>query len=101
MNLACISQDRIINFKTKIHNIVATFDLKKSIDFGDVIERKKVIYEPDQFPGIIYKTTHGMTCLTFASGNVVIAGAVCSVIAGVLLYDLFDLLAFKARILGP
>ena len=59
----------------KVRNIVATIDLKKSIEFREVIEKKKVIYEPDQFPGMIYKTTYGTTCLMFASGKVVIVGS--------------------------
>jgi transcription initiation factor TFIID TATA-box-binding protein len=64
-----------ISITPKIQNIVATFDLKKYIDFSEVIKKRKVIYEPEQFPGMIYKTTSGTTCLVFASGKVVIVGS--------------------------
>jgi TATA-box binding protein (TBP) (component of TFIID and TFIIIB) len=64
-----------ISIAPKIQNIVATFDLKKCIEFGEVIKRKKVIYEPEQFPAMIYKTIFGTTCLIFASGKVVFAGS--------------------------
>lgn len=33
------------------------------------------IYEPDVFPGIIYKPCQGISCLIFASGKAIIAGA--------------------------
>jgi TATA-box binding protein (TBP) (component of TFIID and TFIIIB) len=46
-----------------------------------IIDVKKVtsslanyIYEPDNFPGIIYKHNGRISCLIFASGKVVIAG---------------------------
>jgi transcription initiation factor TFIID TATA-box-binding protein len=64
-----------ISIEPKIQNIVATFDLTKYIDFSGVIKRRKVIYDPEQFPGMIYKTTYGTTCLIFASGKVVIVGS--------------------------
>ena len=65
-----------VSISPKIQNIVATFDLKKYVDFREVIiKKKKVIYEPEQFPGMIYKTTCGTTCLVFASGKVVIVGS--------------------------
>jgi transcription initiation factor TFIID TATA-box-binding protein len=64
-----------IRIEPKIQNIVATLDLKKNIDFREFIKKRTVIYEPDQFPGMIYKTMYGTTCLVFASGKVVIVGA--------------------------
>ena len=33
------------------------------------------IYEPEQFPGLIYKSTSGPKCLIFSTGKVVIAGS--------------------------
>lgn len=59
----------------KIRNIVAVFDLKKYIDFDDIINKRKVIYEPEQFPALIYKTAHHTTCLIFTSGKVIIVGS--------------------------
>jgi TATA-box binding protein (TBP) (component of TFIID and TFIIIB) len=35
----------------------------------------KVIYEPDQFPGAIFKTPQGPVCLIFSSGKIVIVGS--------------------------
>jgi len=64
-----------IRIEPKVQNIVATFDLEKYVDFSRIIKKKKVIYEPDQFPAMIYKTIYGTTCLIFASGKVVIAGS--------------------------
>ena len=64
-----------INIEPKIRNIVATIDLKEYIEFNDIIKKRRVIYEPEQFPGIIYKTAYGTTCLIFASGKVVIVGS--------------------------
>jgi TATA-box binding protein (TBP) (component of TFIID and TFIIIB) len=33
------------------------------------------IYEPEAFPGIIYRTANGPTALIFSSGKLVIAGS--------------------------
>lgn len=59
----------------EIRNIVATFDFKKHIDFKKMVGRKGVIYEPEQFPGLIYKSPCNPTCLIFSIGKVVIAGS--------------------------
>jgi len=40
----------------EIRNIVVTFDFKKHIFFKKMVGRKGVIYEPEQFPGLIYKS---------------------------------------------
>jgi transcription initiation factor TFIID TATA-box-binding protein len=34
-----------------------------------------VIYEPEQFPGLIYKSSIGPTCLVFSSGKIIIVGS--------------------------
>jgi len=59
----------------EIRNIVATFDFKKQIDFKKIVGRKGVIYEPEQFPGVIYKSPCKPACLIFSSGKIVIAGS--------------------------
>jgi TATA-box binding protein (TBP) (component of TFIID and TFIIIB) len=35
----------------------------------------RVIYEPEQFPALIYKTREGPTCLIYASCKIVVSGA--------------------------
>lgn len=58
-----------------VRNIVATVDLHKRIDIHIVARTlPKSVYEPEQFPGVIHKTSGGVACLIFASGKLVIAG---------------------------
>jgi transcription initiation factor TFIID TATA-box-binding protein len=64
-----------INLEHKVQNIVATIDLQRVLDVKKVLHSlANYIYEPDNFPGIIYKHNR-LSCLIFASGKVVIAGA--------------------------
>jgi TATA-box binding protein (TBP) (component of TFIID and TFIIIB) len=68
----------------KIRSIVATADLKTSIDleaFLSQIQKEKqfyAMYEPEQFPGVIVKfpVTEGVkaTALLFANGKLVLLG---------------------------
>jgi transcription initiation factor TFIID TATA-box-binding protein len=60
----------------KVHNIVAVMDIPGKLDMNQLSQKlSRMIYEPDQFPAAIYKTDEGPTCLIFASGKIVIAGA--------------------------
>jgi transcription initiation factor TFIID TATA-box-binding protein len=60
----------------KVQNIVATANLGSKIDLNKMATTlTKFILEPEQFPGAIYRSPHGPTCLIFASGKIVIAGA--------------------------
>lgn len=61
--------------KPLVRNMVATFSIASMIDLNKAAEILKSIYEPDQFPGLIYRTSFGPVCLIFASGRIVIAGA--------------------------
>jgi transcription initiation factor TFIID TATA-box-binding protein len=46
------------------------------LDIGLLSQKlSKMMYEPEQFPGAMYRTEEGPTCLIFASGKIVIAGA--------------------------
>ena len=64
-----------INLEHKVQNIVATIDLQRVIDVKKVLNSlANYVYEPDNFPGIIYKYNR-LSCLIFASGKVVIVGA--------------------------
>lgn len=65
-----------IRLEPKVCNIVATLDTKKRVDINMVATSlPNSIYEPEQFPGLIHKIAGSATCLIFASGKVVIAGA--------------------------
>jgi transcription initiation factor TFIID TATA-box-binding protein len=78
MHLLCKNKlAKQVNLEYKVQNIVATFDLHKRLDVKRVIgSLSNYIYEPDNFPGVIYKPSgNGVSCLIFASGKVVIAGA--------------------------
>jgi transcription initiation factor TFIID TATA-box-binding protein len=51
-------------------------DIQGKLDVPELVQKlSKTLYEPEQFPGAIYKTEEGPTCLIFASGKIVIAGA--------------------------
>ena len=61
----------------KVRNVVALADLGRRVDLEHLVGRLKgVIYEPEQFPGVIIKLSNfeRMTVLLFASGKIVIAG---------------------------
>ena len=61
----------------KIENIVASGDLHGTVDLENVAERLfKTIYEPEQFPGLIYNMNQPKAVLlVFASGKIVCTGA--------------------------
>lgn len=57
-------------------NIVASTKLDAPLEMMRVVtEIPRVIYEPEQFPGAIYRGPVGVTMTLFASGKVIIAGA--------------------------
>lgn len=62
--------------KPKIRNMVVVDDLGKNLNLNRIIlvlEPEKVSYEPEQFPGLIYKN-FGASFLLFQNGKVVITG---------------------------
>ncbi len=60
----------------KVQNIVATANLGSRIDLNRMaMTLSKFTLEPEQFPGAIYRSPQGPTCLIFASSKIVIAGA--------------------------
>jgi len=63
--------------KVKIQNIVASGNLYGKIDLGEVVYKlRKTIYEPEQFPGLIYRMDNPkVVFLLFASGKIVCVGA--------------------------
>jgi len=67
---------RPVDLVPKIQNIVVTADLGKTVDLEELARHHSLVYEPEQFPGAILKTTdpHKASVLVFASGKVVMAG---------------------------
>jgi transcription initiation factor TFIID TATA-box-binding protein len=61
----------------QVQNIVASGGLGGSIDLDkSIYSLKKTIYEPEQFPGLIYRMDEPkVVMLLFASGNFVCTGA--------------------------
>ena len=59
-----------------VENVVGILDLKSSIDIDDLsLKLPHSIYEPDQFPSLIYRPTSGKeVVLIFASGKLVATG---------------------------
>jgi len=60
----------------KVVNIVASASLGGKIDLEAVSTLGKTMYEPEQFPGLIYRMDEPkVVILVFASGNLVCTGA--------------------------
>ena len=56
-----------VELECKVQNIVATLDLQRILDVKEVTgSLANYIYEPDNFPGIIYKHGDRISCLIFA-----------------------------------
>lgn len=65
-----------ISLEPKVQNVVATVDVKSKIDLNKMSSTfTGFSFIPEQFPAGIYKSLVGPTCLIFASGKIVIAGA--------------------------
>ena len=62
--------------EVNLHNIVMTADLSTSINGGKIDLSNKTEYEPEQFPGLIYRLENpSVVFLIFSSGRCVITGA--------------------------
>ena len=60
----------------QVRNIVGRFDLKRKLDIEKLARSlPKSLYEPEQFPGLIYRLQDSCVILLFASGKGIIAGA--------------------------
>lgn len=65
-----------VRIKSQVQNIVSRFNLNRNLPIETLARTlPRAIYEPEQFPGIIYKIQDSCTALLFASGKGVIAGA--------------------------
>jgi len=67
------------NFEIVVQNIVATSDLGGDLNLNEVavgLGLENVEYEPEQFPGLVYRLTDPkVALLLFGSGKIVCAGA--------------------------
>ena len=72
MGMVILAEPRI-----EISNMVACADLKARIDLEDLaLNLRKTIYEPENFPGLIYVMDEPkVTLLLFTNGKIVCAGA--------------------------
>ncbi len=63
--------------KTRVQNIVSSVSLGGKIDLEKVTYKlEKTIYEPEQFPGLIYRMDQPkVVILIFATGKLVVTGA--------------------------
>lgn len=65
--------------KFKVQNVVCTAELRESIDLNTLsieLGLNVVEYEPEQFPGLVYRPIeHPVVLLVFSNGKVVITGA--------------------------
>lgn len=60
----------------KVRNIVSRFDLKRKLPIETLARTlPRSMYEPEQFPGLVYRIKDSCVALLFASGKVVIVGA--------------------------
>lgn len=59
----------------RIENVVATIDLGNSIDLSNLVIElglESAEYEPEQFPGVIYRPNNGPVILIYSSGKAII-----------------------------
>ena len=65
--------------KIKVENMIVSSDMKKALDLKELAQAlwlENVNYEPDQFPGLIYRMEKPKTeVLLFGSGKVVCTGS--------------------------
>jgi transcription initiation factor TFIID TATA-box-binding protein len=60
----------------RIENVVGLADLGYEIDLEKVAQNlRSAIYEPEQFPGLLYKPSHNsLSCTIFSTGKMMIVG---------------------------
>jgi len=60
----------------KIQNIVANVDFECKLDIEKLIGvLPRSIYEPEQFPGLIYRSEKNIVALIFSTGKIVLVGS--------------------------
>lgn len=62
--------------EVKIANVVASADLRRTVDLTSVSTLQRAIYEPDQFPALIYQMDDPkVVFLIFSTGRLICVGA--------------------------
>jgi transcription initiation factor TFIID TATA-box-binding protein len=78
----------------EIQNMVASANLKQQVDLelaADLLEN--VMYEPEQFPGLIYRMADPKTVmLVFSSGKIVCTGGKSASMVNEAVHNLFNIL---------
>jgi transcription initiation factor TFIID TATA-box-binding protein len=78
-NMLKLLKDMGVNVKTpkiEIQNIVASTKLDTRFDIDKMaFELENSEYEPETFPGLVYKTKGSVTFLIFSTGKIVCVGA--------------------------
>lgn len=69
-----------VSLEPKVRNMVVCVDFGKQVTLEDLAFKDHVMYEPEQFPGAIFRILkpHKATVLIFASGKTVITGLTSS-----------------------
>jgi transcription initiation factor TFIID TATA-box-binding protein len=67
----------MVEFQIKVENVVSFVSLGKKIPLSKLISSiENAEYEPEQFPGLVYRTTDPRAAaLIFSSGKIVCTGA--------------------------
>lgn len=63
-----------------IQNIVANFDFNREFELNSIaieLGLERTEYDPEQFPGLVYRSSKNAAVLLFTSGKCVITGARC------------------------
>ncbi len=64
-----------VKIELKVQNILGRYDLKKKIPILQLARiMPKSLYEPDQFPGLIFRIKHSLVALIFSTGKGVLVG---------------------------
>ena len=69
---------KIKNVPYVVQNMVVVMDFKEKLNLYQIYHNlydESIEYDPEQFPGIIYKFNSSMTFLIFYSGKMVLTGA--------------------------
>jgi transcription initiation factor TFIID TATA-box-binding protein len=66
---------KVFKPRIEVQNIVASTELKRKISFSKLLELENSEYEPEQFPGLVYRTDKGIAFLVFSDGKIVCVGA--------------------------
>ena len=67
----------VVKLKIRVENVVASSDIGMKLDLNEIaIKLTNVEYEPEQFPGLVFKLNDetGATFLIFGNGKIVCTG---------------------------